>query len=158
MTSFIRDVRKDLKVPAMPFVIGVVGVDGPIDDPENKQYWLRKAQEAPAALSEFEGTVKAVRTDPFWDMELMAVLAKLRSAVDKILDEQNYTGGPRARNYRFDEMKDDVAPKALTEKELELYAGASNAPFHYMGSAYIYGKIGKAFADAMAPMLGTKAR
>jgi hypothetical protein len=67
---------------------------------------------------------------------------------------QNYTGGPRARNYKFDEMKDAVAPEALTERELKLFkTGLSNAPFHYQGSAYIYGKIGKAFAEAMAEML-----
>jgi alpha-galactosidase len=158
MASFIRDIRKDLKVPAMPFVIGAVGVNGPIDDPKINQYWLRKAQEAPAAMPEFKGTVAAVQTAQFWDMELMKVLAKLRVAVDKILDEQKFTGGPRARNYRFDAMKDEVAPKALTEHELKIYSGASNAPFHYMGSAYTYGKIGKAFAEAMVPLLETKTR
>jgi hypothetical protein len=157
MATFIRDVRHDLKTPDLPFVIGVVGVGGPIEDQGDKQYWLRQAQEAPAALPEFEGTVKAVRTEAFWDMELMRVQKKLRQAVDQILDEQNYKGGPRARDKRFREMKDAVAVEVLTERELELLkTGLSNAPFHYQGSAYIYGKIGRSFAEAMAELLERK--
>ncbi|MEZ6043970.1 MAG: sialate O-acetylesterase, partial [Planctomycetaceae bacterium] len=31
MVHFIRDVRKDLNAPALPFVIGVLGVGGPVD-------------------------------------------------------------------------------------------------------------------------------
>jgi len=155
MATFIRDVRSDLKTPDLPFVIGVVGVGGPIEDPgEDKQYWLRKAQEAPAALPEFEDTVTAVRTEVFWDMELMRVQKKLRAAADKRMDEQNYKGGPRARFSRFLEMRDEVAAEALTERERTLLeTGSSNAPFHYQGSAYIYGKIGKAFSEAMAELL-----
>jgi len=154
MATFIRDVRNDLEAPDMPFVIGVVGVGGAIDDEGNNQYWLRRAQEAPAAMPEFAGTVKAVRTEAYWDMELVRVQKKLRAAVDKILDEQDYTGGPRARNYKFNEMRGEVAPEVLTAEELKLLqTGSSNAPFHYEGSAYIYGKIGKAFAEAMAELL-----
>jgi len=153
MATFIRDVRHDLKKPDLPFVIGVVGVDGPIDDKDNNQYWLRKAQEAPAALPEFEDTVKAVRTEGFWDMELVRVQKKLRKAFDKHLDEQGYKGGPRARTYKFWDAKDEFAPKVLAERELKLLTGSSNAPFHYEGSAYIYGKIGKAFAESMAELL-----
>jgi len=153
MATFIRDVRHDLKTPGLPFVIGVVGVGGPLDEGDT-QYWLRKAQEAPAALPEFTDTVEAVRTEGFWDMELVRVKKKLRAAVDKILDDQNYTGGPRARDKRFRRMKADVAPKALTEWELKLLqTGSSNAPFHYEGSAYTYGQIGKAFAAAMTDLL-----
>jgi len=154
MATFIRDVRNELDAPDLPFVIGVVGVGGPIDDEGDKQYWLRKAQEAPAAMAEFKDTVTAVRTESFWDMELLRVQQKLRAAVDKILDEQNYQGGPRARAKRFNDMRDEVAAEALTERELELLnVGSTNAPFHYQGSAYIYGKIGKAFADAMVELM-----
>lgn len=155
MASFIRDVRKDLGVPAMPFVIGVVGVNGSIDNPKEDQYWLRKAQEAPAAMPEFAGTVKAVRTESFWDTEWERINTKLHVAMNRILDEQKYRGGPRARSEKFRTMQDDVGPKELTTEEYKLYkAGSSNAPFHYLGSAYIHGKIGKAFADAMAQLLG----
>jgi hypothetical protein len=68
MACFIRDIRKDLKAPKMPFVIGVLGIGGvDMDHP------FRKAQEAPAALPEFKGNVTAVRTGKYWDPELARI-------------------------------------------------------------------------------------
>ena len=32
MAHFIRDVRKDLQAPELPFVIGVLGVGGPVEE------------------------------------------------------------------------------------------------------------------------------
>jgi len=61
LAHFIRDVRKDLSAPKMPFVIGVLGVDG------EKNVNFRKAMAAPAAMPEFKGNVLAVDTAPFWD-------------------------------------------------------------------------------------------
>ena len=37
----------------------------------------------------------------------------------------------------------------LTAKQRSIIRGASNAPFHYLGSAKMLGQIGKAFAEAM---------
>jgi len=62
MADFIRDVRKDLSVPKMPFVIGVIGVGG-----EGKMLELRKAMIAPTLMDEFKGTVAAVQTAPYSD-------------------------------------------------------------------------------------------
>jgi hypothetical protein len=62
LAKFIRDVRKDLSAPKMPFVIGVLGVDG-----VSKNVNFRKAMAAPAAMPEFKGNVVAVETAPFWD-------------------------------------------------------------------------------------------
>jgi hypothetical protein len=46
-----------------------------------------------------------------------------------------------------------MAPTVLTPDELKIIqTGQSNAGYHYMGSAYAYGNIGKAFADAMFKM------
>jgi hypothetical protein len=43
-----------------------------------------------------------------------------------------------------------MASKVLTPEEAKfLSVATSNAGYHYMGSAYTYGRIGKAFADAM---------
>jgi hypothetical protein len=61
LAHFIRDVRKDLSAPKMPFVIGVLGVDG------EKNANFRKAMAAPADMPEFKGNVIAVDTAPFWD-------------------------------------------------------------------------------------------
>jgi len=66
LAHFIRDVRKDLSAPKMPFVIGVLGVDG------DKNVNFRKAMAAPAAMPEFKGNVVNVDTAPFWDTVIEA--------------------------------------------------------------------------------------
>jgi len=67
LTHFIRDVRKDLAAPQLPFVIGVLGVGG---EQENESF--RRAMAAPARLPEFQGNVMAVETAPFWDHDIAA--------------------------------------------------------------------------------------
>jgi len=71
LAKFIRDVRKDLSAPKMPFVIGVLGVDG-----EGKNVNFRKAMAAPANMPEFKGNVVAVETAPFWDHAIAAAQPK----------------------------------------------------------------------------------
>ena len=71
LTHFIRDVRKDLAAPKMPFVIGVLGVDG-----ESKNVNFRNAMAAPAYLPEFKGNVIAVETAAFWDDAIAAAQPK----------------------------------------------------------------------------------
>ncbi len=71
---FIRDVRKDLKAPKLPIVIGQMGVDG-----EKASGGVKKFKDAQAAvmqISEFQGTVKLVKTDVYWDKEADAVFRK----------------------------------------------------------------------------------
>ena len=75
LAHFIRDVRKDLKAPDMKFVIGVMGVGGPLDKYASQRYVpihgsFREAMAAPASLPEFKGNVMAVPTAPFWDARL----------------------------------------------------------------------------------------
>ncbi|MBX3744847.1 MAG: hypothetical protein KF833_06010 [Verrucomicrobiae bacterium] len=67
LARFIRDVRKDLSAPRMPFVIGVLGVGG-----ESENRIFRKAMAAPADMPEFKGNVVAVETAPFWDHAIEA--------------------------------------------------------------------------------------
>jgi len=81
LAQFIREVRKDLAAPKMPFVIGVMGVGGVREEPD----YFRQAMAAPAALPEFTGNVTAVQTAPFWDEDLVAASAK-RDAFNRILD------------------------------------------------------------------------
>jgi alpha-galactosidase len=78
LAHFIRDVRKDLSAPKMPFVIGVLGVDG------DKNVNFRKAMAAPAEMPEFKGNVVAVDTAPFWDHAIAAALAN-QGAYNNIL-------------------------------------------------------------------------
>lgn len=84
MAQFIRDVRKDLSAPQMPFVIGVMGVGGP-----GQQVEFRKAMAATADLPEFADNVTAVLTETFWDDELVAAAAK-RGKLGGILDTAHY--------------------------------------------------------------------
>ncbi len=81
LEQFIRDVRKDLAAPTMPFIIGVMGVDGVQEEPN----YFRLAMAAPAAMPEFKGNVVAVQTAPFWDEALVVASAK-RGEFNRILD------------------------------------------------------------------------
>jgi alpha-galactosidase len=124
MAHFIRDVRKDLDAPEMPFVIGVLGVNGPVDTFDGPRYKgiyqnFRDAQAAPAKQAEFKGNVAAVLTEKFWDH-------KLAAARDK---------------------------KERTPEEEEIVKGASNQGFHYYGAAKILAPIGEAFADSLWQMM-----
>jgi hypothetical protein len=77
MANFIRDVRKDLKAPNLPFVIGQLGVGGEHEEkPNEKKRAFKEAQAAPAQLPEFKGNVAVVKTDALWDMEADALYKK----------------------------------------------------------------------------------
>jgi len=60
LAQFIRDMRKDLSAPKLPFVIGVIGIGGEKEDkkPGGMQYF-RQAMAAPSLLPEFKGNGKA---------------------------------------------------------------------------------------------------
>jgi alpha-galactosidase len=145
LAQFIRDVRKDLSAPKMPFVIGVMGIGGVKEDakPGGMQYF-RQAMAAPASLPEFKGNVVAVRTAPFWDDDLEALQARMdacwpkvdaRVAAEKDTSWENKMK-VMAENFKPDEWK-------------RLRAGVSNGGYHYLGAAKIMAPIGKAFAEAM---------
>jgi hypothetical protein len=50
------------------------------------------------------------------------------------------------------EKLDRALEEVCSTKDRETLKGASNAGYHYMGSAKILGQIGKAFAEAMMTM------
>ena len=66
MKHFINDVRKDLKAPKMPFVIGVMGQNGS-NASKGAMLVIQTAQLSMEKLPEFKGNVKAVRTDVLVD-------------------------------------------------------------------------------------------
>ena len=66
MAHFIKDVRKDLGAPNMPFVIGVMGQNGS-QPAKGAMAVIQKAQLGMEKLPEFQGNVKAVRTDVLVD-------------------------------------------------------------------------------------------
>jgi len=68
MVRFIRDMRKDLGAPALPFVIAETGMTGP-DEKNPRALSLMKAQAAVAEHEEFKGNVAFVSTRTFWRPE-----------------------------------------------------------------------------------------
>lgn len=63
LADLIRDVRKDLSAPMMPFVIVVLGVDGV--SAKEGTIAFREAMSASTSMPEFKGNVTAVPTAPF---------------------------------------------------------------------------------------------
>ena len=154
LAHFIRDVRKELKTPELPFVIGVLGVGGPTAQylPDQQRYkathdHFSDAMASPAELPEFVGNVVAVRTENYWDHELTLAKAKenaLKEKAKKIAKES--TLKPAEERALVEKFR----AEELTEREqLVLDKGVSNFEFHYLGSAKILGGIGEGFAEAM---------
>jgi len=154
MAHFIRDVRKDLGVPKLPFVIGVMGVGGPPSEygPTEQRYKathqnFRDAMAAPADLPEFKGNVVAIRTEKYWDRELKLARAKENEAKEKA---KKLAKEQRLKPAEEKALTDKMRTETLTERErVILEKGVSNAEFHYLGSAKILGGIGKGLAEAM---------
>ena len=151
MADFIRDVRKDLKVPKMPFVIGVMGVGGM--KPNEHVAAFRAAMAAPATLPEFKGNVVAVQTAPFWDEKLGAIADKHDQVrqMDYLLKTKNKSQAnadgsmsePQQREY----LKQFEAKLISPEEAAMWKRGASNAGYHYLGCAKTFALMGKAFAE-----------
>lgn len=161
LTQFIRDVRKDLSAPKMPFVIGVLGVGGPVDKypPDQQRYKsvhdnFRTAMAAPAALPEFEGNVLAVLTEKYWDLDVVALRVR-ESKIKPEIDEINQTmkEGTLSRE-EGNAALEKLYAETFTPRELVILKDStSNFDFHYMGSAKIMTQIGKGFAEAMVQMM-----
>lgn len=146
LAHFIRDVRKDLSAPDMPFVIGVMGVGGIKDGPD----YFREAMAAPASLPEFLGNVAVVRTEVYWDPELGELDERWNQVRNKsrALNKDDSLS-PAERTQALNTF---VAER-FTPEELNLRETAmSNAGYHYLGSAKILAQIGKAFAEALYAM------
>ena len=157
LAHFIRDVRRDLKSPKLPFVIGVMGAGGPIAKygPDQKRYAgihgeFRKAMAAPTKLPEFKGNVTAVFTENYWDLQLSELVnrnGKVNAKRRELSKDQALTREQR------DKAVANYTAKLFTKRELKiLQTGTSNAAYHYLGSAKILAQIGKAFANALAAM------
>jgi len=157
LAHFIRDVRKDLNAPKMPFVIGVMGVGG-LKDQSASMVAFRQAMAAPADMPEFKGNVVAVQTAPFWSAELGAIADK-HEKLKGIRHHLNikHKDYPNADGHMTDEQKNEYLKKyeadLITPTEVALWKrGASNAGYHYLGCAKTFALMGKAFAEAMMEM------
>lgn len=153
MAHFIRDVRKDLNAPRMPFVIGVLGVGGEKANVQTIEF--RKAMAAPAALPELKGNVFAVQTAPFWSDELAAIDEK-RAKVSEMARQLRNKGKntPNKDGKMTDAEQREYMKKyeaeLITPKEAALWSrGASNQGYHYLGCGKTFALMGQAFADVL---------
>lgn len=161
LAQFIRDVRKDLSAPKLPFVIGVMGVGGPVEKyaPDQQRYKgvhqnFRLTMAAPAALPEFKGNVAAVLTEKYWDMEVVALRAREKTIKPKAdeINKQVKAGTLTRENAKA--ATDKLYAETFAPRDLQILKNStSNFEFHYMGSAKIMAQIGKGFAEAMEKML-----
>lgn len=161
LACLIRDVRKDLSAPNLPFVIGVMGLGGSDDASENGAAF-RKSMAAPGEMEEFKGTVANVFTEKYWPVELDPVSAKVKAAKEEFAKEvklktaSNSDGGKK--NDKQDKSKLEADKRAKIEKALtpdELFLldnGISNFTYHYYGSAKFFAQAGKAFAESLFEM------
>jgi alpha-galactosidase len=156
MACFIRDVRRELRAPNLPFVIGVIGVHG--DSATGGIANLRPAMAAAAAMPEFKGRVAAVQTAPFYDMALEAIEQK-HSKVNGMAyflrtehkDHANKDGKMTPQQQRAF-VKEYRARLITAEEDAFWQRAASNQGYHYFGSAKTMALIGKAFAEATLKM------
>ncbi|MHC4991303.1 MAG: sialate O-acetylesterase [Planctomycetota bacterium] len=88
LAQMIRDLRKDLDAPNLPVVIGELGVGG--DRASDNIMSFRAAQRAVADLPEFAGSVRYVRTAPFWD-----------PVAQELYDQDVWKGPEKDRFYRI---------------------------------------------------------
>lgn len=153
LTHFIRDVRKDLDAPGMPFVIGVMGVGGAKADGDNLAF--REAMTAPSRLPEFQGNVFAVPTAPFWSEELAAIDEKRQQVrqMGHYLNSKHKDHANADGHMTEDEKRaylKDYEAKLITPSDVALWErGASNAGYHYLGCAKTFALMGKAFAETL---------
>ena len=158
LAHFIRDVRADLEAPKLPFVIGVMGVGGPIaadDESRAVHANFRAAMSAPAAMPEFRDHVVAVPTDPFWDTKLAEIADRMGkvSNMARMLRTQNKNHANKDGTMSEAEQRAYVdkyrAEIVGAEDQATYERGASNAGYHYLGCAKTMARIGVAFADAI---------
>ncbi|MCE9520453.1 MAG: sialate O-acetylesterase [Verrucomicrobia bacterium] len=151
LAHFIRDVRKDLSAPKLPFVIGVMGIGGEKEDskPGNQMYF-RQAQVAAAELPEFKGNVAVVRTAAYWVDELETLQNRMEACWPKV------DARVAAEKDTSWENKMKVMAENFTPEEWTRLKGVSNGGYHYLGAARIMAPIGKAFAEANLMMIKQK--
>jgi alpha-galactosidase len=94
MKHLIKDVRKDLNAPNLPFVIAAMGQNGS-KPATGAMLTVREAQMAMNDVPEFKGNVKAFRTDVLADK----AAEELYPTWSKNLEQWKKTGGDRAYHY-----------------------------------------------------------
>ncbi len=115
MKHFIRDVRKDLQAPKLPFVIGVMGQNGS-KPASGAMLTIQKAQLAMSDVPEFKGNVKAIRTDVLVDKAAEELYPTWRQNPE----QWKLVGGDFGYHYLGSAIWFNRIGKAMGESMLEL--------------------------------------
>ena len=115
MKHFIQDVRQDLKLPKLPFVIGVMGQNGS-KPATGAMLTIQKAQLAMNDVPEFKGNVKGIRTEVLVDK----AAEELYPTWQKNPEEWKKVGGDHAYHYLGSAIWFNRIGKAMGEAMLEL--------------------------------------
>ena len=119
MKHFIRDVRKDLNAPKLPFVIGAMGQNGS-KPAKGAMLTVRDAQLAMNDVPEFKGNVKAIRTDVLVDKAAEELYPQWR----KRFEEWQKTGSDFGYHYMGSAIWFNRIGKAMGQAMLELLGKA----------------------------------
>lgn len=158
LAHFIRDVRRDLEAPDLPFVIGVLGVGGPVSryTPAQQRYSaihqnFRDAMAAPASMPEFTDTVAAVLTENFWDHQLSELRDRMGAINQQVRQAQS---GEALSREEAEALRSRLKKESFTDRELTILDTAiSNQEYHYLGSGRIMARIGEGFAKALFSLM-----
>jgi hypothetical protein len=115
LKHFIQDVRKDLKTPKLPFVIGVQGQNGS-RPAVGGEITIQKAQLSMNDIPEFKGNVKAIRTDVLVDKTAEQMFPTWKQNPERWYK----VGGDFANHYLGSAIWYNRIGKAMGEAMLEL--------------------------------------
>ncbi|MEI6537413.1 MAG: sialate O-acetylesterase, partial [Verrucomicrobiaceae bacterium] len=133
LKCLIKDMRDEFKAPEMKVVVGVMGVNG-VKNEEGKQKDLRDAHRSMNTVPEFKGNVKAIETAPLLDTRVVELMTAGWLNKDR-----------------------DLKSKPMTDEEKAMLSRAtSNKGYHYYGEGRFFILLGKAFAESMLDLMGTK--
>lgn len=115
MAHFIRDVRKDLNSPRLPFVIAAMGQNGS-KPAQGAMLTIRDAQLSMNDIPDFRGNVKAFRTDVLVDKAAEELYPEWK----KRFEEWQLVGGDHAYHYLGSAIWFNRIGKAMGTAMLEL--------------------------------------
>ena len=131
LVGLIKDLRKEFKAPQMKVVVGVMGVNGPLNEVNPKQKDVRDGQRFVNTVPEFKGNVKAVETGGLLHPQILEI---------------------KCAGWLYPQR--DLKKSPITAEEQAMLNRATSAKgYHYFGSGRFFILAGKTFADTMLDLL-----
>ena len=145
LAHFIRDIRRDLKTPDLPFVIGELGTGG--EDANEGMATFRNQQRSVAELPEFKGNVAFAPTAHLYPIEpkmddKWAAFKKLAQANERKAEDDATRINPG-----------EFYQQNWEQKYYQQLKYTSDRPYHYRGSGACYYDMGVSMGQAMVGLL-----